>query len=123
MDSVGGRRFADATKKNVGRIFAIVLDGRVVSAPVIQEPILGGQGQITGRFTFQETEDLALLLRAGALPAPLVILEERTVGNRYRSSCEPHGVLPLERLQQPTHDLSRGSEIGRNGVVCRRRRW
>ncbi len=80
FDTVGGKRFADATQKNVGRIFAIVLDGRVVSAPVIQEPILGGQGQITGRFTFQETEDLALLLRAGALPAPLVILEERTVG-------------------------------------------
>jgi protein-export membrane protein SecD len=80
FDTVGGRRFADATKKNVGRVFAIVLDGKVVSAPVIQEAILGGQGQITGRFTFQETEDLALLLRAGALPAPLVILEERTVG-------------------------------------------
>ncbi len=80
FDAIGAKRFADVTKENVGRPFAIVLDGEVVSAPVIREPILGGSGQISGSFTFQEVNDLAILLRAGALPAPLTILEERTVG-------------------------------------------
>ena len=80
FDTVGGRKFGDATKENVGRRLAIVLDGRVISAPVIREPILGGSGQISGNFTVSSAQDLALLLRAGALPAPLVILEERTVG-------------------------------------------
>ena len=80
FDSVGAKRFADATRENVGRRFAIVLDGKVISAPVIREPILGGSGIISGQFTVQEVQDLALLLRAGALPAPLTILEERTVG-------------------------------------------
>ncbi|TCT12397.1 preprotein translocase subunit SecD [Tepidamorphus gemmatus] len=76
----GGRRFAAATQQNVGRPFAIILDGEVISAPVIREPILGGSGQISGNFTVEEANDLAILLRAGALPAPLTILEERTVG-------------------------------------------
>ena len=80
FDAVGARRFGEATRTNVGRPFAIVLDGKVISAPVIREPILGGSGIISGSFTVQETQDLALLLRAGALPAPLVVLEERTVG-------------------------------------------
>ncbi|MEE8499416.1 MAG: protein translocase subunit SecD [Kiloniellales bacterium] len=80
FDTLGAKRFGDATKQNVGKLFAIVLDNKVISAPVIQTPILGGRGQITGSFTFQETQDLALLLRAGALPAPLTILEERSVG-------------------------------------------
>ena len=80
FDTAGGKRFADITRKNVNKPFAIVLDGKVVSAPVIREPILGGSGQISGGFTTQEANDLALLLRAGALPAPLTILEERTVG-------------------------------------------
>ncbi|HVA13626.1 MAG TPA: protein translocase subunit SecD, partial [Stellaceae bacterium] len=80
FDSTGGRRFADATKENVGKPFAIVLDNKVISAPVIKEPILGGSGVIEGSFTVQSASDLALLLRAGALPAPLTILEERTVG-------------------------------------------
>lgn len=80
FDTVGGKRFANVTRKNVNKPFAIVLDGKVVSAPVIREPILGGSGQISGGFTTQEAQDLALLLRAGALPAPLNILEERTVG-------------------------------------------
>ena len=80
FDSVGAKRFADATQKNVGELFAIVLDDEIISAPVIREPILGGSGIISGSFTVQEVQDLALLLRAGALPAPLVILEERTVG-------------------------------------------
>jgi preprotein translocase subunit SecD len=80
FDSVGARRFGDATKENVGKPFAIVLDGKVITAPVIREPILGGSGVISGSFTVQSATDLALLLRAGALPAPLIILEERTVG-------------------------------------------
>jgi len=80
FDPVGAKRFGKATQENVGRIFAIVLDNRVISAPRIRSPILGGNGIITGGFTVQETQDLALLLRAGALPAALTILEERTVG-------------------------------------------
>ncbi len=80
FDSAGAKRFGDTTAKNVGKPFAIVLDGKVISAPVIREPILGGSGQISGRFSIQEAQDLALLLRAGALPAPLTILEERSVG-------------------------------------------
>ena len=80
FDTVGARRFGDATKSNVGRRFAIVLDNAVISAPVIREPILGGQGIITGSFTTDSANELALQLRAGALPAPLVALEERTVG-------------------------------------------
>jgi protein-export membrane protein SecD len=80
FDSTGARRFADATKENVGKPFAIVLDNKVISAPVIKEPILGGSGVIEGSFTVQSANDLALLLRAGALPAPLTVLEERTVG-------------------------------------------
>jgi preprotein translocase subunit SecD len=76
----GARRFAHVTQENVGRPFAIVLDNEVISAPVIREPILGGSGQISGSFTVQQANDLAILLRAGALPAPLTIIEERTVG-------------------------------------------
>ena len=80
FDSAGAKRFGSATSKNVGKLFAIVLDRKVISAPVIREPILGGSGQISGSFSFQSAQDLALLLRAGALPAPLTILEERSVG-------------------------------------------
>ena len=80
FDTVGAKRFGTATQENVGRLFAIVLDDKVISAPVIREPILGGSGQISGVFTVQEVQDLALLLRAGALPAPLTYLEERSVG-------------------------------------------
>ena len=80
FDAVGAKRFAQATRDNVGRLFAIVLDGRVISAPRIRQAILGGSGIISGQFTVQQTTDLALLLRAGALPADLTVLEERTVG-------------------------------------------
>jgi preprotein translocase subunit SecD len=80
FDSTGARRFGEATRDNVGKRFAIVLDNKVISAPVIREAILGGQGVIEGSFTVQSANDLALLLRAGALPAPLTILEQRTVG-------------------------------------------
>jgi protein-export membrane protein SecD len=80
FDSIGGRLFGKATSENVNKLFAIVLDKEVISAPVIRTPILGGSGEISGNFTTQSANDLALLLRAGALPAPLVVLEERTVG-------------------------------------------
>ncbi|MEQ8745435.1 protein translocase subunit SecD [Pyruvatibacter sp.] len=80
FDASGAKRFADVTQANVGRPFAVVLDNEVITAPVIREPILGGSGQISGGFTVTEANDLAILLRAGALPAPLEVLEERTVG-------------------------------------------
>jgi preprotein translocase subunit SecD len=80
FNTTGARKFAQATQENVGKPFAIVLDNQVISAPVIREPILGGSGQISGSFTVQGANDLAILLRAGALPAPLTIIEERTVG-------------------------------------------
>ncbi len=80
LNGQGAKRFCDVTRNNVEKPFAIVLDNEIVSAPNINEPICGGQAIISGRFTVQETSDLSLLLRAGALPAPLTILEERTVG-------------------------------------------
>ena len=80
FNSSGARKFAEATQQNVGKPFAIILDNKVISAPVIREPILGGSGQISGNFTVQQANDLAILLRAGALPAPLTVIEERTVG-------------------------------------------
>jgi preprotein translocase subunit SecD len=76
----GARLFGQATQVNVGQRFAIVLDGKVLSAPVIREPILGGSGQISGSFTVDSANDLAVLLRAGALPAKLDTIEQRTVG-------------------------------------------
>ncbi|MBV6632514.1 MAG: protein translocase subunit SecD [Alphaproteobacteria bacterium] len=80
FDGEGARKFGDATVEHTGRQMAIVLDGEVLSAPVIREPILGGAGQISGNFTVQDASDLALILRSGALPAELTPLEERTVG-------------------------------------------
>ena len=80
FDTVGARQFGDATKANVNHRFAIVLDNQVIEAPNIISPILGGSGMITGSFTTQTANNLAILLRAGALPAPLTIIEERTVG-------------------------------------------
>jgi preprotein translocase subunit SecD len=80
FNPTGGRRFGDATSQNVGKLFAIILDDKIISAPRIQTAILGGTGQITGNFDAQSAGDLATLLRAGALPAPLAILEERSVG-------------------------------------------
>jgi preprotein translocase subunit SecD len=80
FNTSGARKFAQATQENVGKPFAIILDNEVISAPVIREPILAGSGQISGSFTVQSANDLSILLRAGALPAPLTIIEERTVG-------------------------------------------
>ena len=78
--AAGAKEFANVTRENVGRRLAIVLDGKVLSAPTINSPITGGQGIITGNFSMQSANDLALMLRAGALPAPLVVVEERVVG-------------------------------------------
>jgi len=80
FDTLGGRQFGDVTQENAGRYLAIVLDGEVISAPVIREPILGGSGIISGSFTVKQVNDLALLLRAGALPAPISVLEQRAIG-------------------------------------------
>ena len=80
FNNLGGKKFAQITSENVGKPFAIVLDGKVITAPRINQAILGGSGVITGNFTVQEATELSLLLRSGALPAPLTIVEERTVG-------------------------------------------
>ncbi len=80
FDTKGAQRFGQATQQNVGKLFAIILDKEVISAPVIREPILQGTGQISGNFTVEGANDLAVLLRAGALPATLTVIEERTVG-------------------------------------------
>ncbi|MCA3360291.1 MAG: protein translocase subunit SecD [Roseomonas sp.] len=95
FDGTGTRRFADITRANVGRPFAIVLDDKVISAPVIREPITGGQGQISGSFTVRTANDLAVLLRAGALPAPLTIVEERTVGPELGADAIRAGMISL----------------------------
>jgi preprotein translocase subunit SecD len=80
FNSTGARKFGRATQENVGRPFAIVLDNEIISAPVIREPILGGSGQISGSFTVESANNLAILLRAGALPAKLTVIEQRVVG-------------------------------------------
>lgn len=95
FDGTGTRRFAEITRANVGRPFAIVLDEKVISAPVIREPITGGQGQISGSFTVRTANDLSVLLRAGALPAPLTIVEERTVGPELGADAVRAGMISL----------------------------
>ena len=80
LDDEGARKFAEITTHHVGDPFAVVLDGKVITAPVIRSPITAGRGQISGGFDAREAGDLALLLRAGALPAPLEVVEQRTVG-------------------------------------------
>jgi preprotein translocase subunit SecD len=93
LDAAGAQQFAQLSSANVGRQLAIVLDGNVESAPVIREPITGGRGQITGRFDFAEAQDLANVLRNGALPAPLKLLEERTVGPSLGQDSIRNGIL------------------------------
>ena len=80
FDSEGGQKFARMTQQNTGKLFAIILDGQVISAPVIQEPIFGGVSQISGSFTVESANQLAIALRSGALPVDLKIVEERSVG-------------------------------------------
>src|SRR4029077_313231 len=80
FDSTGGKKFCDATTANVGKLFAIVLDNKVISAPVIRDAICGGSGQISGNFTPDSSQQLAVLMNSGAVPVQLKIIEERTVG-------------------------------------------
>ncbi len=95
LDRVGAKKFGKATSMGVGKQLAIVLDGKIISAPTVREPIIGGSGQISGDFTFQSATDLALLLRSGALPAPLNIIEERTVGPDLGQDSIDAGILSL----------------------------
>ena len=95
LDRVGAKRFGKATSTGIGKQLAIVLDGKIVSAPVIRDTIASGNGQISGNFTFQSATDLALLLRSGALPAPLNIVEERTVGPDLGQDSINAGVIAL----------------------------
>ena len=95
LDRVGSKRFGQATSTGIGKRLAIVLDGKIISAPVIRDSILGGSGQISGNFTFQSATDLALLLRSGALPAPLNIIEERTVGPDLGQDSINAGIFAL----------------------------
>ena len=95
FDAVGSRKFADLTSKNVGKRFAIVLDNKVISAPVIQEAIPTGNAQISGNFTFETANDLAILLRAGSLPAPISIIEERTVGPSLGEDSINAGIISV----------------------------
>jgi len=95
FDSIGTRRFADVSRASVGHPFAIVLDDKVISAPVIREPITGGRGQISGSFTAASANELAVLLRAGALPAPLTVVEERSVGPELGADAIRAGGISL----------------------------
>lgn len=93
FNQTGARKFGSFTKDNVGRPFAIVLDNKVLSAPVIREPILGGTGQISGNFTVESATTLAVQLRSGALPTKLTIVEERTVGPSLGADSIESGAL------------------------------
>jgi preprotein translocase subunit SecD len=89
----GARKFGDTTARNIGKKFAIVLDGKIISAPTIQVAITGGSGQITGNFTPESAAELALLLRSGALPAPLNVEEQRTVGAELGADAVRAGAI------------------------------
>ena len=95
LDRLGAQKFGKSTTRNVGKRLAIVLDNKVISAPSIREPITGGSGNISGNFSFQEATDLALLLRSGALPTPINIVEERTVGPDLGEDSIKSGVFSL----------------------------
>jgi len=95
LDRVGAKRFGKATSTGLGKQLAIVLDGKIISAPIIRDTIASGSGQISGGFTFQSATDLALLLRSGALPAPLNIIEERTVGPDLGQDSIDAGMMAL----------------------------
>jgi protein-export membrane protein SecD len=95
FNSLGGRRFAEVTRNNIGHRFAVVLDNQILTAPVIRSAILAGSGQITGHFDAQSAKDLSTLLRAGALPAPLQVVEERTVGPELGADSIRAGALSL----------------------------
>lgn len=91
FDSIGAKKFCEISRNNIGKPFAVVLDDEIISAPVIRSAICGGHGQISGNFTVKEANDLSLLLRAGALPAPLNVVEERSVGPTLGSDSVESG--------------------------------
>ncbi|MDR2723769.1 MAG: protein translocase subunit SecD [Holosporaceae bacterium] len=93
FNKIGAKKFGEATRENVGKRFAIILDNEIISAPVIQTPITGGSGRITGDFSLEKARDLALLLRAGALPAPLTVIEEKTVGPDLGADSIHSGIM------------------------------
>ena len=95
LNRLGSQRFGQATSKNIGKRLAIILDNEAISAPVIRDAITGGQGTISGNFSFQSATDLSLLLRSGALPAPLSVVEERTVGPDLGQDSIDAGVFSL----------------------------
>ena len=95
LDRLGAQKFGRTTTDNVGKRLAIVLDGKIISAPSINEPITSGSGMISGNFSFQEATDLALLLRSGALPTPLNVVEERTVGPDLGEDSIKSGIISL----------------------------
>ena len=95
LDRVGAQKFGRATTNNVGKRLAIVIDNKIISAPSIREPITGGSGTISGNFTFQEATDLSLLLRSGALPTPINIVEERSVGPDLGADSIKSGTISL----------------------------
>ena len=95
LDRLGAQKFGRTTTDNVGKRLAIVLDGKIISAPSINEPITSGKGIISGNFTFQDATDLSLLLRSGALPTPLDVVEERTVGPDLGEDSIRSGVTSL----------------------------
>ena len=93
FNSIGARKFAEITTENIGKVFAIVLDGKIITAPKINSVITGGAGVISGSFTGEDAHNLAILLRAGALPAPIDVIEERTVGPSLGSDSIRYGTL------------------------------
>jgi|TARA_B110000444_G_scaffold243460_1_gene261898 protein-export membrane protein SecD len=95
LDRLGAQKFGKTTSTNIGKRIAIVLDDKIISAPTIRESILGGSGTISGDFTFQDVTDLSLLLRSGALPTPLNIVEERTVGPDLGEDSIKSGAISL----------------------------
>jgi len=95
FNALGARRFADVSRANIGKRFAVVLDNKVITAPVIQDAITGGRGRISGSFTAESANELSILLRAGALPAPLTVVEERTVGPELGADSIRAGALAL----------------------------
>ena len=106
FNSLGGKKFGEATKNNIGERLAIVLDNEVISAPVIQSAILGGSGIISGNFTVKSASDLALLLRSGALPAPLEVLEERTVGAGLGADSIREGIFAESPIMEQAPSIS-----------------
>ncbi len=95
FDGRGARRFAEVTRDNIGRRFAILLDEQIISAPTIQSPITGGSGRITGRFSPEEATELSILIRSGALPAPLTVIEQRSVGADLGADSVRAGTIAL----------------------------